>query len=546
MANKLVKGTVILSIATLFTKIIGALFWAPFQNIAGDETVGLYRISFPFYTILLMVASAGIPITVSKFVAERLAKDDRYGARRVLKAASFILTLSGLVAFSILFFGARFISHVLLDNPPTESSLKVLAFAILIVPIMAVYRGYFQGHQQMMPTGISQVVEQILRVSVVIGLTYWMVESHFSRELVAAGATSGAFAGALGGLLVVLWYNRRELRLLKNIAPPTQTEIKNREPLSKLAKQIIIYALPISLGTLILPLISLIDSFTVPRLLMNMGNTESMANTLFGIYGRGEPFVNVISTFSSALTLALIPTISAHVARQEMAAVEHKIKQAWLMTLVISMPSVMGLVILARPLNILMFENDYGTLTLSVLACSSIFSTLAVTSSGILQGMGYNKLPVRHLMIGAVVKLAGNFLFIPWFGITGSAISMVTAYTVVCSLNMWMVIKKTGLRLDSRRQFVKPALSVGLMGMILMAAYLFITQWFDPLHISRVGNGILSISLCLLAVIVYGIVLLLTKTIGENEIRLLPKGVRILAFLKKAGLIKPSERELTT
>ncbi|MGA8942065.1 MAG: polysaccharide biosynthesis protein [Thermoactinomyces sp.] len=544
MANKLVKGTVILSIATLFTKIIGALFWAPFQNIAGDETVGLYRISFPFYTILLMIASAGIPITVSKFVAERLARNDQYGARRVLKAASFILTLSGLIAFSILFFGARFISHVLLNNPPTESSLKVLAFAILIVPIMAVYRGYFQGHQQMMPTGISQVVEQILRVGVVIGLTYWMVKSHFSRELVAAGATFGAFAGALGGLLVVLWYNRKDLRQIKKMAPPKDT--KSREPLSKLARQIIVYALPISLGTLILPLISLIDSFTVPRLLMNLGNTQSMANTLFGIYGRGEPFVNVISTFSSALTLALIPSISAHIARHEMAAVKHKIKQAWLMTLVVSMPSVMGLVILARPLNILMFENDHGTLTLSVLACSSIFSTLAVTSSGILQGMGYNKLPVRHLMIGAAVKLAGNFVFIPWFGITGSAMSMVTAYIVVCTLNMWMVIKKTGLRLDVTRQFAKPAISVGLMGIILMSVYLFITQWFDPLQISRAGNGILSISLVLFAVIVYGIVLLLTRTIGENEIRLLPRGTRVLAVLKKAGLVKPANQELTT
>ncbi len=290
MANKLVKGTVILSIATLFTKILGALFWAPFQNIAGDETVGLYRISFPFYTILLMIASAGIPITVSKFVAERLAQGDRLGARRVLKAASIILSLTGLVAFCILFFGAKFISHVLLDNPPTESSLKVLALAILIVPVMAVYRGYFQGHQQMMPTGISQVVEQIVRVGVVIGLTYWMVEAQFSQELVAAGATSGAFAGALGGLAVVLWYNFRDVKKLKKEPVTTEQDSKPKEPLGRLAKQIVLYALPISLGSLVLPLIGLIDSFTVPRLLMNMGYSESMSNTLFGIYGTRGTF----------------------------------------------------------------------------------------------------------------------------------------------------------------------------------------------------------------------------------------------------------------
>ena len=112
MTNKLVKGTLILSVATLFTKIIGSLFWAPFQNIAGDETVGLYRISFPFYSILLMVASAGIPITVSKFVAERLSHHDHHGARQVLKAAAFLLSITGFLAFSFLFFGADFISEV--------------------------------------------------------------------------------------------------------------------------------------------------------------------------------------------------------------------------------------------------------------------------------------------------------------------------------------------------------------------------------------------------------------------------------------------------
>ncbi|KFZ40614.1 MULTISPECIES: polysaccharide biosynthesis protein [Thermoactinomyces] len=545
MANKLVKGTVILSIATLFTKILGALFWAPFQNIAGDETVGLYRISFPFYTILLMIASAGIPITVSKFVAERLAQGDRLGARRVLKAASIILSLTGLVAFCILFFGAKFISHVLLDNPPTESSLKVLALAILIVPVMAVYRGYFQGHQQMMPTGISQVVEQIVRVGVVIGLTYWMVEAQFSQELVAAGATSGAFAGALGGLAVVLWYNFRDVKKLKKEPVTTEQDSKPKEPLGRLAKQIVLYALPISLGSLVLPLIGLIDSFTVPRLLMNMGYSESMSNTLFGIYGRGEPFVNVISTFSSSLTLALIPTISAHIAKQEMKAVEHKVKQAWLMTLIVSLPSVISLVILARPLNIMMYQNDSGTLTLSVLAFSAIFSTLAVTSSGILQGMGYNKLPVRHLMIGAVCKMAGNFVFVPWFGITGSAVSMVLAYIIVCFLNTWMVVKKTGIHVDVTRQFVKPALCSGLMGIFLIGLYTLTTGWFDPLHISRISNALLSVVLGILAVLIYGIFLLMTRTIGENEIRLLPKGHLILSFLKKTGLLRPEKPGIT-
>lgn len=533
MTNKLVKGTLILSVATLFTKIIGSLFWAPFQNIAGDETVGLYRISFPFYSILLMIASAGIPITVSKFVAERLSHQDHYGAKRVLKAASILLSISGFLAFSILFFGADLISHVLLDNPPTKLSLQVLACAILIVPIMAVIRGYFQGHQQMMPTGISQVVEQVIRVGTVIGLTYWMVSvGTFTQEEVAAGATSGAFTGAIGGLLVVLWYHYRHNKTL-----PLESQTTN-EPLLPLAKKILVYAIPISLASLVLPLIGLIDSFTVPRILMSMGNTESMTNTLFGIYSRGEPFVNVISTFSSSLTLALIPAISAHVAKQEMRAVEHKIKQAWLMTFIIGLPASVGLAILARPLNIMMYKDDLGTMTLAVLAFSAIFSTLAVTSSGILQGLGYNRLPVRHLTIGAVVKMIGNFLFIPFMGISGSALAMVVAYVVVCSLNMWMVKRKTNVRISVLRLFTKPVICTIIMAIALTIALLFINQTL-PDDASRWTYTLISLLLCLFAAIIYGTALLLTRTIGEQEIRLLPMGAKLLQIFTRLKLIKP-------
>ncbi len=538
MANKLVKGTLILSVATLVTKVIGSLFWAPFQNIAGDETVGLYRASFPFYTILLMVASAGIPITVSKFVAERLSREDLTGARRVLKAASFTLTISGLCFFSLLFFGADWISRILLNNPPTKSSLQMLAFAILIVPVMGAYRGYFQGHQQMLPTGVSQVVEQIIRVGTVIALTYWMVEARFSKELVAAGATAGAFAGAIGGLLVVLWYDSRSR---KPGSLPEHPVNEKSEPLLPLAKEIIRFAIPISLASLVLPLIGLMDSISVPRLLMSLGLNHSQANTLFGIYSRGEPFVNVISTFSSSLTLALIPAISAHVAKKEYNAVKRKISQAWLMTLVIGLPASVGLAILARPLNIMMYKDDAGTITLAVLAFSAIFSTLAVTSSGILQGLGYNKIPVRHLFIGALVKVAGNLVFIPYLGIAGSALAMVIAYLVVCALNMWIVVSKTRVKISITDTFVKPLLCTLIMAGLLILANAGVSQLFFINNATRLTYALFSLVLCTFAAAIYAVALLLTGTIGEQEIRLLPMGNRLILFFKRLKLVKPSK-----
>lgn len=539
MSNKLVKGTLILSVATLFTKIIGSLFWAPFQNIAGDQTVGIYRISFPFYAILLMIASAGIPITVSKFVAERLSQDDYPGARRVLRAASFILTLTGVISFCILFFGAEYISTVLLDNPATKSSMQVLACAILFVPVMGAYRGFFQGQQQMMPTGISQVIEQIVRVGVVIGLTYWMVQEGMDSETVAAGATSGALFGAIVGLLVMLWYNHRDKKeqLYKEWSPP----IRRPESTWSLSKKIIAYAIPISLATLVLPLIGLIDSFTVPRLLMDTGLSDAVTNTQFGIYSRGEPFVNVISTFSSSLTLALIPAIAAHISRDEHEAVEHKISQSWLMTLVISLPASLALVVLAEPFNIAMYTDNKGEATLAILAFSAIFSTLAVTCSGILQGLGFNKLPVRHLLIGAGVKVLGNFLFVPTMGIRGSALAMVLAYVVVCGLNLWQVVRKTGVPFRFGAYFLKPLLSAGIMSLVLYFVYEAVNTGFLIEANSRLMYALTSLAMIFIGAFVYLFALIITKTLTETELRMMPMGRKVIVLFTRLGILKPTE-----
>jgi O-antigen/teichoic acid export membrane protein len=535
MSNKIVKGTLILSIATLLTKILGSLFWAPLQNIAGDNIVGLYRISFPFYSILLMIASAGIPITVSKFVAERLARNDYEGAQKVKKAAAIILSLTGVIFGLILFFGADFVANVLLNSPQNTLPIQVLAIAILFVPVMGAYRGYFQGHQQMMPTGISQVVEQMVRVVTVIGLVYWLKVSGFGAEILAAGATAGALFGAVAGLIVVLWYNARDKKPAVQVAP------SSNESLWALSKSIIAYAIPISLATLVLPLIGLVDSLTIPRLLMEMGNSAANTGTLYGIYARGEPFVNIISTFSSSLTLALIPAIGAYVAKNNMEAVNNKISQAWMMTLVISLPASLGLSILAEPFNIAMYLDAKGTSTLAILAFSSIFSTLAVTSSGILQGLGYNKLPVRHLLIGAVVKFICNFIFVPFYGIAGSAIAMVIAYIVVCMLNLWMVFRKTKIEVAIKNVFMKPLFASILMSGILYVSYQAMRSWFIAQHFDRWGYIGISFIYIIIAIIVYLVLLLITKTVSHNELRMLPMGNKLIRFFQKIKLLKQVE-----
>lgn len=564
MSNKVVKGTLVLSGMVLLTKVIGFFFWIPFQNIAGDDVIGVYRQSFPFYNILLMIASAGIPITISKFVAERLAKNDTLGARKVLRTGSILLSLTGLISSAFLYFGSEFIARMVLDDKAlvTVPSLKVLALSILIVPVMGVLRGYFQGHQEMMPTGLSQFVEQVIRVGVLICITLYMVnanqpfidqlkadnpkitdaeihklvnqgEARFTDADIAAGATSGAFFGAIGGLLVVLWYNRRDKKQkgplhsspLINGGTPLRSEVK--ESYWGLSKKIITYAIPISLATLVLPLLGVADAATVPRILQDLGMTTTEATRQYGIYYRADPLINVISVFSSSLTLVLIPAISAHIAKKEFQEVENRIQQSWLMTLVISLPCSLALSLLAEPINIAFNKNALGSSTMSILAFSAVFSTLAVTSSGILQGMGHNNIPVRHLLIGATIKVAGNFLLIPKYGLEGSAFAMVVCFATVCILNMWTVIRKSEIKFAWKDNVFKPVLSAVLFGFVIYGTYHLLADLFlqEP---SRILYFVVVAVAGMIAAILYFFTLIWTRTLKEDDIRSLPMGTRLL------------------
>ncbi|MCS1351403.1 polysaccharide biosynthesis protein [Mechercharimyces sp. CAU 1602] len=547
--NTLIRGTLILSAATFISKILGTLFTIPLQNIAGDEVMGIYMEAFPYYSILLMIAIAGIPITVSKFVAERLSLGDKQGAQLVLRTGLIILSFTGFIGFCLLYLSSGWISNVMIGNANAEPSIKALAFALLIVPIMAVIRGYFQGHQQMIPTALSQVIEQLLRVTTALILIYWLVIANYPDSWVAAGATMGASVGALAGLVVMLFFRSRD-REESSKHPATATSTNGRESFFSLSKKILLYAIPISLGTMVMPLINLLDTTTIPRLLEeSLHYTQSEATALFGIYSRGTPYASLIATFSTALGLALIPAISAHTAKAEWAAIQHKIKQAWFMTFLVSLPACVGLIVLARPVNIMMYaHSDHegvsalaalsaGTWVIALFGIAALFNSLTVSSSGILQGMGFNRLPVRHLMIGAVVKVIGNIILVPLYGLKGGAISLVIAYIVVCVLNVWMVTRKANISFPFAMA-LKPLLSALLMGVTLYLILGGIEWLFAVETFARISYMWISISLTIIGIGIYLIALLLSGAMGERELLMLPKGAKLVKLFTRLHLLR--------
>ena len=200
--SKILKGTTILGIAGIMVKLLGAVFRIPLTALIGTEGMAYYGYAYPLYSLFLVIATAGIPVAISRMVSERAAVNDYVGVQRVFSVSRWLLLAIGVFAFAICFFGAELIAEYVSKDMGAVLPIKAIAPALIFVPLMSAYRGYFQGRQNMNPTAISQFVEQIFRVAV--GLVLASVFVKYGLEVAAAGATFGASVGAVAGLGIIM------------------------------------------------------------------------------------------------------------------------------------------------------------------------------------------------------------------------------------------------------------------------------------------------------------------------------------------------------
>jgi len=532
-----IKGAAILGAGALISKLLGALYRIPYQNITGDLGYYVYTQVYPLYSALLILATAGFPIAISKIVAEKLALGDEYGAGRVFRISSFVLSITGIVCFLLLWFGAPWIAEAMSDEK-LAMPIRAVSFALLIVPVMAAIRGYFQGYHNMVPTAVSQIGEQFVRVLTILVLSYWFMKTTGDVYLAGSGAVFGAVTGAIFGLVLLLFYIQKSKKQ-KSVVLPSVT--RNKESVGKIVRKLFYYAIPICLGSLILPLMQLIDSFTVVNLLVQSGTSEEESYILKGVLDRGQPLVQLAAVFATALSLSLVPAIAEANARNKRDLIASRTELAIRLTFLIGLPASVGLAVIAEPVNVMLYKTNSGTGTLMVLAFSTIFTTLGVTTAGILQGLGKVMLPVRNLFIGLIVKLVLNFVFIPLYGITGGALATVLSYFVSTFLNMVAVSKLTGFRLQFKSFIIKPFLSVFMMAMATFVVKQFLDNGLDAFVPSeRLQFTIVALGAVLVGIGMYGIALFLSGTVTRKDIENTPKGKKWIPLLMKLHLLRDS------
>jgi stage V sporulation protein B len=511
--KSIVGGVTILGIAGFVSKIIGVLFRVPLAWIVGESGVGTYQLVFPTYSLLLTISSAGLPVAISRMVAHCLAKDDPRNARRVFQSALYLLIVFGLITTILLIAGSGLISEYIIKNPDAKLGFIAIAPSLFLVCVMSAFRGFMQGQQDMVPTAISQLIEQVGKVAVALPL------AALGMKISVAHAAAGALLGTsitegLSLLYIMIPYARRRKRLDTYPQDDTQNSIS----MKTLMKRLVVNAIPITLGACIVPLAAFVDSaMLVPRL-QQIGFTRDRATELYGLYsGLVINLINVPTAFSIALGMSLVPAISGYFTRQDFAGVAKQSGLGLRLSFLIGFPCSMGLSLLAE--SLLYFFYGGGKISpenlslaaeyLTVSGLTVVIFIVVQSTSSILQGMRKQRIPMYSLMAGVAVKIILNYVLvsIPGIDIHGAPVSSLACYTVSMVPNVYFVLKYGHMTFDWKGFVVRPVLATAVMSLAILGGR------------SLLPSGRLyTMILVVLGVLVYAGAVFLFKAVTQEDL----------------------------
>ena len=520
-----ISGAAVLMAANLLVKLIGLAFKVPLTYLIGEEGMGHFADAYTMYTWMFVLATAGLPVAVSKMVSESMALSRHREARRILKVSLLFLTLLGLFGTGFLYFGADTLS-AWIGNPLAAPGIRSIAPAMLFVAIMSAFRGFFQGQQNMVPTAVSEVSEAVGKL--VFGyLLAWMLLPK-GVEMGASGAVAGVTAGAAMGcasLVLIFLFTKKRIFAAKTDTAPSRSR-------GELFKRLILIAIPITIGASVFSLTSVIDMAMIKRNLITAGFSPEAAVKLWGSYsGYAVPIFNMPPTLLTAVSISLVPAIAAAFVSGKKAAACQSAESAIRITVLFALPCAAGVALLAEPILSLIYNNTNATSMLSILGWAIVFVSLVQITNAILQAIGKVYVPVLHMVIGGVVKIGVNYFLVsnPAVNINGAPVGTIICYALILILNLFAIRKEMGVRYSFGDMLIRPLFSTLVMGGVVLLLY----SLTAPL--GRLFSVLISIfgGAC-----TYGIMLLTVRALRKEDILLLPKGTVILRLLEKTKLIR--------
>ncbi len=571
------KGAMILVLANLSVKVIGALFKIPLANIIHEEGMAIFSTAYNLYACLFVIATAGLPVAVSKMVSSSLARKNHAEVNKIFKAALTLLSLIGIAGALVLFLGAKlFVGYV--ESPQSYLSVLAIAPAIFFVALLSAFRGYFQGFSDMLPTAISEVAEALGKLVIGLLLAYILMPTGIVNA--SAGAVLGVTAGTFFALLImaITYVSRRKTQ------PLSQTFGDKARSTKAIFAELAKIAIPITVGAAVMSLTNVIDVIMIRQRLQTIPVDEAMYRTLTEFYGLsasevkiGElmrikpseilygsysgyaiPMFNLPPTIIMSLSMSVVPFISAAFAVKNMGEVKKLSGSTLRITMLFALPCAVGLSVLSQPILTAVYNNARAASMLLILGYAVIFVSLVSVTTAMLQGAGYVGIPVRNMAIGAIVKVATNYFLIaiPACNIGGAPISTNLCYLTIAVLNIVSVGKIMHPDISLSGFIFRPAIASGAMGLGAVFVYRLVAGVLDipkiglslnfmpqnvpitPLPGGERFKVILALGIAIfVAVIIYGILVFALRLIKRDDVLMLPKGEALTKLLERFHLL---------
>ena len=530
------QNILMLMFSQVVIKVLGLVYKVVIVDVEGFGNTGngYYSTGYQIYMILLALSSMGIPNVVSKLVSERVAKKDFIAAHRVFRFCFAIFFSLGIIFALTLFFGAEFIATSVLKASGVKYTLMALAPALIVVPPSAVMRGYFVGLGSMKATSTSLVVEQFFNCVLSIGFVYACVGKD-TAIMAAAGNLSTSCACAIAFLYLIFFFAKRKADIKAECDAQTETPVYKSK--KDMVKTILAISIPISFSSLISVLGSAIDTVTVSRCVQNAfvgvaQNLEEKAMELYGLLQKTETITHLPLAISATFCTAIVPAISAAVAKNDRETANRKITASFFINSLFIFPCMAGFIVLAEPILKLLYPSvPDGALVLSLLTIALPFSSMNFILNGVLYGIGKTYIPAIALSVGSALKLGLNIWLvnIPSINIYGAVISTIIYNTLIFFIELSVVSKCITLKVDMIKCFVKPIVSSAVMGVAVFFVYRLLA--------SMLSNTLATIISIITGALIYGMLVILTKNLDREDLASLPLGGKLCRLLEKLRLI---------
>ena len=534
-------GAAILTVGVIIMKVLGFFYKVPLGNILGDEGYSMFLGAYSIYNIFFTLATAGLPVALSRLVAEADAHGRVRQEEKTFRVALATFAVLGVIFSLVLYFFPEWLAANYLENPDAAMSIRAMAPAILLVCLVSAYRGYCQGNGNMIPTTVDEVLEVLFKVIFGLILAAAFLRAGKGLPVGSAGAILGVSIGSVVSLGYMVWYRHRHYRDLA--APYTAGDVEPDEPSGeertdsalKIVRDLLTIGIPIALGACIMAILNSIDS----KLCMNRLQTAAHfsyfeAKVLYGVYGKAQTFFNLPAAFITPLTISIVPAISAAFAKGDKEGAAKISEDSMRIAAVIALPMGVGLSVMSEPIMRGFYPESHhaGPVLLAIMGAAAFFVCMLLMENAVLQASGKEKYTMITMIVGGLVKIAVNWILVARrpINIYGAPIGTLASYIAMCAINFLFMTASLERTPRLGRILFKGMFCSAVMGFAAWAIYGLAPRL---IHVpGRLGMLLCMFLAMAAAVVVYLICVVATSAVTREDLELIPGGSKIATFLR--------------